>query len=370
MSKNIILTISLLLLMTFSGIAAETKEVEVDGVCYTLKLHSKFDYNIATVNGIEADEVESLTIPQYIEDDGVSYKVIYIKDEAFAGKHIKHLELPAEMIYILMDAFKDCELETVVFPTWTQLGANSFAGNDFKGISMPSIDEYVLNMPQLEFGEICYPDTYVSVFDLYKRCKDESEYSKKFTEYFNILWTVLNSKRLVYFDTDIEGLKIEFSSPELDDYYLPTGPEYLVAVPLDLVNAVPVSDRFEKGRKLYLKLGLESFENVEITYNSEPIDIGEDGVIEIDTYIKYHVYDRMRTGKLWSEDIFQAQNVLRIKRKSGVNAMNSEGKTFNVYTLSGCQVKGNITEDEISDLDNGIYLVRDGNETRKVVVEK
>lgn len=364
------MTISLLLLMTFSCFSAETKDVEVDGVNYTLKLHSRFGYSIATVNGIEAEELESLTIPQYIENDGISYKVSYVKDEAFAGKHIKHLELPSEMHYILMEAFMGCELETVKFPSHSNLGANSFTNNDFKGISMPSIDEYVLNMPQLEFGGICYPDTYVSVFDLYKCCKDESEYINKFNRYFNTLWTVLNSKRLVYFDTDIEDLKIEFSSPELDGYYLPTGPEYLVAIPLDLENAVPVSDRLEKGRKLYLKLGLESFEDVEITYNSEPIDIGEDGVIEIDTYYKYHLYDRMKTGKLWSSDIFQEKNILRITRKAGAASTSSEGKTFNVYTLSGCQVKGNITEDEISDLDNGIYLVRNGNETRKVVVEK
>ena len=109
MKKSLLLIlVAILLPMT-----ASAYDAVVDGIYYNLDKAAK----TAEVTSGDNLYAGNYTIPQTITNEGVSYKVTSIGDEAFKScQELLSTDLPVGLLTIGKNAFEGCGLTSMVFP--------------------------------------------------------------------------------------------------------------------------------------------------------------------------------------------------------------------------------------------------------------
>ena len=89
---------------------------DIDGISYSL--NSADGRNYAWVYGATNSNVTTVTIPETVTCENVTYTVEYIRKEAFNGlEKLKTISIPRTMKQIGTDAFKNCEALTALYIT-------------------------------------------------------------------------------------------------------------------------------------------------------------------------------------------------------------------------------------------------------------
>ena len=118
---------------------------------------------ITSYNGTDTDVI----IPSYISDGKQAYKVTEIASSAFAGKPVRVVVL-GEFIKSIPDAaFKGCTNLTSVIGSFTEIGAEAFAGCEMLGkMNIPSEELSEMNIPSEELSEMNIPSEKLSEMNI------------------------------------------------------------------------------------------------------------------------------------------------------------------------------------------------------------
>lgn len=132
MKQNVILT----LLAFCITIGIDAKYASIDGIYYDLRFSTK------TASVIHSDYYSgNITIPASVNDEGFTYSVISIGDDAFKGcSSLRRVTLPASITKIQDNAFEDCpDMTFITLPdNLSTIGNNAFKGcTGLTGIIIP-----------------------------------------------------------------------------------------------------------------------------------------------------------------------------------------------------------------------------------------
>ncbi|MBD5309398.1 MAG: hypothetical protein HDS10_03110 [Bacteroides sp.] len=109
--------------------------------------------------------------------------------------------------------------------------------------------------------------------------------------------------------------------------------------------------------------------------NPEPIPIGDDVFTDTQCpengtlYVPVGSAEKYKQAPVWKD----FKNIIEGEISSGVDKISisvTEQNVLNVFTIDGLQLLKNVSKEDLNRLANGVYIIREGNRSRKVFIKK
>ena len=315
---RVLITLCALLLGTFQSWSAY--DYEVDGIYYNL-----YRAELEVTCGEKKYQQKEMVIPAYVTIDGWKFKVISIGSEAFRDNHfIEHVTLPNTIEFIQSNSFKGSSLKSINLPEslW-DIEEGAFENCNLREIDIPAgittIRENVFHCC-IYLQTVRFPDTLSSI--------EENAFSSTALKTITIPEKVFSIGLHAFYSSDIT--EIYCLAPEPPHTRHPNGMVY--GFPFD-------RDTYQTATVYVPNQYLDTYMNCDhwghkSSYTSEE-----------------YAYFRNIKG-------FDPAGIADVTADIDSNC------SIEVYDINGVKVS-----DTMLNLKNGIYIIRQGKNSRKLLVK-